>query len=99
MFYKNVLYVVPIWVYGIFSEFSATSIYNDLLYQFYNLLYTGMPICWFSTFDWQYEKLDFLKKPNLYKVGLKNEYFSPSVFWLAYFNAFWQGSLLCVLTF
>jgi phospholipid-transporting ATPase len=28
MFYKNVLYVIPIWIFGFYSSFSATAIYN-----------------------------------------------------------------------
>ncbi len=32
MFYKNVLYVIPIWIFGFISSFSATAIYNMWLY-------------------------------------------------------------------
>lgn len=32
MFYKNVIYVIPIWVFGFVSAFSATIIYNMWLY-------------------------------------------------------------------
>lgn len=32
MFYKNILYVIPILTFGFYSEFSATAIYNLWLY-------------------------------------------------------------------
>jgi len=32
MFYKNVLYVIPIWMFGWISFFSGTAIYNNVLY-------------------------------------------------------------------
>ena len=52
MFYKNVIYVMPIFFYGTLSVFSGTQIYNNYLYQTYNILYTGMPILWYAVFDW-----------------------------------------------
>jgi magnesium-transporting ATPase (P-type) len=32
MFYKNVIYVIPIWFYGWLSFFSGTPIFNNVLY-------------------------------------------------------------------
>lgn len=52
MFYKNVLYVLPIFYYGFLSQFSGTAFYNNTMYQCYNIFFTGMPVCWFCTFDW-----------------------------------------------
>jgi phospholipid-transporting ATPase len=56
MFYKNVLLVIPIWVYGIFSVFSGTSIYDVYLYNSYNTIFTSLPIVWFAVFDWEFPK-------------------------------------------
>jgi len=52
MFYKNVLYVLPIFYFGFLSKFSGTPFYNVVMYQCYNVFFTGMPICWYCTFDW-----------------------------------------------
>lgn len=60
MFYKNVLYVIPILTFGFVSQFSATLIYNNWLYQTYNTIYTSLPIMWFAVFDWEVEKETFL---------------------------------------
>jgi len=63
MFYKNVLFVLPLFYFGLYSAFSGTTIYDLILYQTYNLIYTGMPICWYCVFDWQYKKEVFLDNP------------------------------------
>lgn len=52
MFYKNVLMVLPIFYFGAYSAFSGTPIYDVMLAQTYNLVFTGMPVCWFAVFDW-----------------------------------------------
>jgi len=56
MFYKNVLYVMPIFMYGFLSRFSGTVIYDVYMYQLYNVIFTGLPIIWFAVFDWEFDK-------------------------------------------
>lgn len=89
MFYKNVLYVVPIWVFGFFSSFSATAIYDIWLYQLYNVIFTALPIMWFAVFDWEHEKSVYLNDPKLYRIGLDDVYFSRAVFWRWFIYACW----------
>ena len=56
MFYKNVLYVMPIFMYGFLSRFSGTVIYDVYMYQLYNVIFPGLPIIWFAVFDWEFDK-------------------------------------------
>ena len=56
MFYKNVLYVIPIFMFGWVSFFSGEAIYNNLLYQGYNVIFTALPIIWYAVFDWEHDK-------------------------------------------
>mmetsp|Transcript_11553 Transcript_11553/g.17428 ORF Transcript_11553/g.17428 Transcript_11553/m.17428 type:complete len:122 (+) Transcript_11553:2951-3316(+) len=99
MFYKNVLYVLPIFYYGFLSKFSGTPFYNVVFYQCYNVFFTGMPICWFCTFDWQFTKEKFLAEPHLYRIGLKNQCFNSFIFWRWYFYAVWQSAAILFLSF
>jgi magnesium-transporting ATPase (P-type) len=99
MFYKNVLYVIPIWIFGFSSSFSATAIYNMWLYQLYNVVFTALPIMWFAVFDWEHDKAQFLSDPKLYRVGLDDVFFSSSVFWRWFSYAVLQGVLLAVAVF
>lgn len=52
MFYKNVLYVLPIFFYGIFNGFSGQNFYDLNMYNLYNIAFTGFPILWFCMNDW-----------------------------------------------
>ena len=89
LFYKNVLLVLPIFYFGIFSAFAGTQFYDIMLYQTYNVVFTGLPVCWYAMFDWQYSKQEFLDNPYLYKIGLKNKCFNSFIFWRWYFYATW----------
>lgn len=89
MFYKNVLYVTPIFMYGWLSFFSGVTIFNLWLYNFYNIIFTGLPIIWFAVFDFEYEKEVLLRNPKLYRIGLDNVFFTPTVFWRWFVYAVW----------
>jgi phospholipid-transporting ATPase len=46
MFYKNVLFVFPMFFFGFYSVFSGTPIYDNFLYQFF--IYTYRLVKWFG---------------------------------------------------
>jgi phospholipid-transporting ATPase len=50
-FYKNFIYALPQLVFGWFSAFSGTSIYDTYLAQLYNLLFTTLPIILLALYD------------------------------------------------
>ena len=56
MFYKNILYVIPQYWYGFVSAFSGQTLYESVLYQGYNIVFTAFPIMWFAIFDQEFEK-------------------------------------------
>ena len=99
MFYKNVLYVIPIFMFGTLSLFSGQPIYNNLLYTCYNVLFTAIPIMWFAVYDWEHDKNTFLKNPDLYRIGLEDIFFDSTTFWRWFGYAVWQGTLLMFLSF
>lgn len=74
MFYKNVVFVFPIFWFGFFSVFSGTAIYENLLYQGFNIFFTSIPIMWFALYDFQYDKEELLAHPKHYQIGLKSKY-------------------------
>jgi phospholipid-transporting ATPase len=78
MFYKNVLFVFPMFFFGFYSVFSGTAIYDNLLYQCFNVFFTGAPIMWYGIFDFEYPKEEFLKKHKYYKIGFNGKYL-PSI--------------------
>jgi len=54
--------------------FSGTAIYDNYLYQLFNVFFTGAPIMWFGMMDFEHEKDEFLKKPKYYNIGLKGKF-------------------------
>jgi magnesium-transporting ATPase (P-type) len=74
MFYKNMIFVFPMFIYGFYTAFSATQIYNDLLYQCYNIFFTGVPIIYFSIYDFEFEKEELEKDHRHYRIGFKSKY-------------------------
>ncbi len=99
MFYKNILYVIPIWAFGCISRMSATAIYNLWLYQLYNIMFTSLPIMWFAVFDWEHDKSTFLTNPRMYRIGLDDVFFNKWVFLRWFLYAVWQGLLLMAISF
>lgn len=99
MFYENVLYVLPIFWYGTESVFSGTQIYDNYLYQMYNIFFTGLPIFWFATFDFEHSKEKLLSDTKYYSIGHTNTCFNPYRFWGWYFMAIAQGGILLFLTY
>jgi len=99
MFYKNVLFVFPMFLFGAFSVYSGTAIYDNYLYQLFNVFFTGAPIMWYGMMDLEHEKEELLKKPKYYSIGLKNELFNKFVFWRWIFYAMWQGALIYFVGF
>jgi magnesium-transporting ATPase (P-type) len=73
MFYKNTLFVFPIFWFGIFSVFSGTAIYETIMYQFYNIFFTSIPIMYFAIYDFEHEKKELLENPKHYSLGFKSK--------------------------
>lgn len=89
-FYKNCTYVLPLFYYGLFSEFSATNFYDVNMYMYFNILFTGMPAFFYGFYDWQFPKEKYLAEPRHYKFGLQRRAFNVWVF------ARWIFSTICL---
>jgi len=91
-FYKNALYVLPQYWFGFYSTFSGQTLYEPIIYQMYNIVFTSVPIVWFAVMDFQFEKKELLSNTYHYRIGLKDKCFGTMVFWrwfsLGAFKAF-----------
>lgn len=85
MFYKNIVLVLPQYFLGCVSGFSGQKLYNDVLYQSYNVLFTFLPIMVFGVLDQDVSKRASLTYPELYMAGTQKMYMNRRVFarWLA----------------
>jgi phospholipid-transporting ATPase len=97
-FYKNVLLVIPLFYYGMFSAYSGQLIYNMWTYQLFNIVFAAMPIVLYAIFDKEIPYFELETIPNYYKLGLQGELFSTSIFWFWILEAFCQGLVIVLLS-
>jgi len=85
MFYKNVVYVAPQFMFAMKCMASGQPIYNDAIYQAYNTCYTATPIMCFGIFDQDVSLRTALENPWLYKDGQEGKFMSTGKFfkWVA----------------
>ena len=99
MFYKDTLFVLPIFYFGFWNGFACTPFYDNTMYMLYNVFFTAIPVCWYGVFDFQHTKERFLSDPSLYKLGLKNLAFNKMTVFRWYFYATWQSFVIFYLSF
>ena len=110
MFYKNIIFVSPMFWYGIVSVYSNIMFYDTYLYNMYNLFFTSLPIMYFGVFDYEFSKEELLTVSKHYQLGFRSKTifdfklyldkcFSKGVFWRWVFYAFWQGALVVFFGF
>ena len=98
-FYKNIIFVSPMFFYGFINFFSGITLYEPFLHQFYNVFYSIFPIFYFSIFDREYESDFLLKNPNYYIQGMKNQCFNIFIFIKYIIIGFFEGILLMISSF
>ena len=69
-FYKNVLFVAPMVWSGFTTLFSGITIYDPIIYQFINIIYTSVPPVWFGVFNFEYSVEELMREPKYYIQGI-----------------------------
>lgn len=65
----------------------------------YNIIFASVPIIWYSLYDFEFDKSEFLKTPKHYCIGLKNLLFTDLVFWQWFCLGAFQAFLLLVICY
>jgi magnesium-transporting ATPase (P-type) len=97
-FYKNVLLVIPLLYYGMFSAFSGQLLYNMWTYQLFNIMFCAMPIVVYAVLDIQIPHSELQSNPEFYRLGLHGKLFSTSIFWFWVLEAFVQGLIIVLMS-
>jgi phospholipid-transporting ATPase len=58
-----VLLVMPFFWFGIFSAFSGQIIYNNWMYQVFNVIFAAFPIMVYAIFDKELDYYELERKP------------------------------------
>merc|ERR1712137_41371 len=97
IFYKNIMMVLTIVWFTIFSGWSGQKWNLEVGYQAYNALFTFVPIIWVTIVDKDVSDATSLKLPQLYFLGIRKHYFTPftSLRWLA--QAVYESAMISFL--
>ena len=98
-FYKNIIFVSPMFFFGFINFFSGITLYDPFLHQLYNVFYSIFPIFYFSIFDREYESEYLLQNPNYYVQGMNNECFNIYIVIKFIVLGFIDGLLLMISSF
>lgn len=69
-FYKNVIFVMPLFWYGIFTDFDGTYLYEYTFLMLFNLFFTSIPVITLATMDQDVPDYVSLVIPQLYRAGI-----------------------------
>jgi len=98
-FYKNIVVVLPVYFLGIVSGFSGQKLYNDIMYQSYNVVHSMMPIVLFGILDQDVSREVSLRHPELYHAGTRRDYLNIriSATWLL--SGVWHSVVIFFLPY
>lgn len=94
-FWKNIVLVVPqFWYALVYSNFSGMTLYDSMLYQLVNVVYTSVPIIIFAVLDKELPYEVLLSKPYHYKHGLRRIHFNIQNFVMWFITGVTQAFLI-----
>ncbi|ETB61674.1 hypothetical protein YYC_01517 [Plasmodium yoelii 17X] len=97
MFYKNIVFIFPLFIYGSISLYSGQKIYYEFLLHLYNVMFTSLPIVILAILDKDVSLNTALNNPCLYKLGIHNFYFNINKFISWVLNSLFQGLLVFII--
>jgi len=80
-FYKNVLFVMPQFWFGLVSYYSGQTLYGSWIYQLYNIVFTCLPIIWFGIYDKEVSYDNLMIDTQYYVQGMIGKLFHSIRFW------------------
>ncbi|KAF7808958.1 putative phospholipid-transporting ATPase 9 [Senna tora] len=75
-FYKNITFGFTLFLYEVYTSFSAQPAYNDWFLSLYNVFFSSLPVIALGVFDQDVSARYCLKFPLLYQEGVENVLFS-----------------------
>lgn len=69
-FYKNVIFTLALFWYGIYNNFDGSYLYEYTFLMFYNLAFTSLPVIFLGILDQDVSDTVSLVMPQLYRAGI-----------------------------
>jgi phospholipid-translocating ATPase len=93
-FYKNVIFVMPLFWYGIFTDFDGTYLYEYTFLMLFNLFFTSVPVITLATMDQDVPDYVSLAIPQLYRPGIQRSKYTDVWKFLIYMiDGFYQSAI------
>lgn len=81
-FYKNVIFTLALFWYGIYNNFDGSYLFEYTYLMFYNLAFTSLPVIFLGILDQDVSDTISLIVPQLYRVGiLRTEWNQTKFLW------------------
>ncbi|CAN3373146.1 phospholipid-transporting ATPase Dnf1p [Diutina rugosa] len=90
-FYKNVIFTMALFWYGIYNDFDGSYLFEFTYLMFYNLAFTSLPVIFLGVFDQDVSAKVSLLVPQLYVSGIMQTEFTDRKFWWYMFDALYQS--------
>lgn len=90
-FYKNIVFTLTLFWYGIYSNFDGAELYEYTYLMFYNLAFTSLPVIVLAVFDQDVSATVSLLVPELYKSGILGLEWSQYKFLWYMFDGLYQS--------
>ncbi|KAK8511801.1 hypothetical protein V6N13_029393 [Hibiscus sabdariffa] len=93
-FYKNIAFGFTIFLYDVYTSFSAQPAYNDWYLSLYNVFFSSLPVIAMGVFDQDVSARYCLRFPLLYQEGVQNVLFSWRRILSWMFNGFYSAIIV-----
>ncbi|CCH61915.1 hypothetical protein TBLA_0F03810 [Henningerozyma blattae CBS 6284] len=90
-FYKNVIFTLALFWYGIYNDFDGSYLFEYTYLSFYNLAFTSLPIIFLGIFDQDVNDTVSLLVPQLYRVGILRLEWNQTKFLWYMLDGFYQS--------
>lgn len=92
-FYKNVIFSVALYWYGIYNDFDGSYLFEFTYLMFYNLAFTSLAVIFLGVFDQDVSAKVSLLVPELYRTGIIRSEFTQSKFWWYMADGIYQSAV------
>ncbi|KAF7726201.1 hypothetical protein EC973_008999 [Apophysomyces ossiformis] len=92
-FYKNIMWTLVLFWYQLFCGFSGTMMFDYSYITLYNLVFTSLPCIFAGVLDQDLKAEYSFKYPQLYLMGIRNDKFHSSRFYLTVLDAIYQSAI------
>ncbi|CCH61473.1 hypothetical protein TBLA_0E04190 [Henningerozyma blattae CBS 6284] len=90
-FYKNVIFTLALFWYGIYNDFDGSYLFEYTFLTFYNLAFTSLPIILLGVFDQDVSDTISMVMPQLYRVGILRLEWKQTKFLWYMLDGFYQS--------